>query len=53
MPVLDYYLSFHLVNTPGAYNPLQQLTYAAVVFLLAPLSIATGVARHRTQPSSG
>jgi methionine sulfoxide reductase catalytic subunit len=41
--LLDY-LSFHLVNTPGAYNPLQQLTYAAVVFLLAPLSIATGVA---------
>jgi methionine sulfoxide reductase catalytic subunit len=38
------YLSFQLVNTPGAYNPLQQLTYAAVVFLLAPLSIATGVA---------
>src|SRR6185312_5740251 len=26
------------------YNALQQLTYAAVVFLLAPLSIATGAA---------
>jgi sulfoxide reductase catalytic subunit YedY len=41
--VLLSYLSFHLVTTPGAYNPLQQLTYAAVVFLLAPISIATGV----------
>jgi DMSO/TMAO reductase YedYZ molybdopterin-dependent catalytic subunit/thiosulfate reductase cytochrome b subunit len=30
---------------PGApYNALQQLSYAAVVFLLAPLSIATGAA---------
>ena len=42
--VLLGYLSFHFVAIPGAYNPLQQLTYAAVVFLLAPLSIATGVA---------
>jgi sulfoxide reductase catalytic subunit YedY len=38
------YLSFHIVRTPGGYNALQQLSYAAVVFLLAPLSIATGVA---------
>src|SRR6202166_3743847 len=38
------YLSFHVVETPGAYNALQQLTYAAVIFLLAPFSIATGVA---------
>jgi methionine sulfoxide reductase catalytic subunit len=38
------YLSLHIVETPGAYNPLQQLTYAAIVFLLAPFSIATGVA---------
>jgi methionine sulfoxide reductase catalytic subunit len=38
------YLSFHLVDSPGTYNPLQQLTYAAVVFALAPLTIATGVA---------
>ena len=38
------YLSFHIVETPGTYNSLQQLTYAAVVFLLAPLSIATGLA---------
>jgi methionine sulfoxide reductase catalytic subunit len=42
--VLGRYLSFHVVETPGAYNALQQLTYAAVIFLLAPLSIATGVA---------
>ena len=42
--VLLSYLSFHIGETPGTYNPLQRLTYAAVVFLLAPLSIATGVA---------
>ena len=38
------YLSFHMVEAPGAYNALQQLTYAAVIFCLAPLSIATGIA---------
>jgi len=38
------YLSFHIVETPGAYNALQQLSYAAVIFLLAPFSIATGIA---------
>jgi DMSO/TMAO reductase YedYZ molybdopterin-dependent catalytic subunit/thiosulfate reductase cytochrome b subunit len=38
------YLTLHIVETPGTYNALQQLTYAAVVFLLAPLSIATGLA---------
>src|ERR1700687_2032667 len=38
------YLSFHVVETPGGYNALQQLSYAAVVFLLTPFSIATGVA---------
>ncbi len=38
------YLSFHVVETPGAYNGLQQLSYAAVIFLLAPFSIATGIA---------
>ena len=38
------YLSFHIVETPGAYNALQQLSYAGVVFLLAPFSIATGLA---------
>src|SRR5450755_799814 len=38
------YLSFHVVETPGGYNALQQLTYAAVIFLLAPFSILTGIA---------
>ena len=38
------YLSLHVVETPGAYNALQQLSYAAVIFLLAPFSIATGIA---------
>ncbi|HZU75849.1 MAG TPA: cytochrome b/b6 domain-containing protein, partial [Dehalococcoidia bacterium] len=40
---LRTYLSFGL--PPGIpYNALQQLSYAAVVFLLAPLSIVTGAA---------
>ncbi len=40
--VLTY---LHLQLPPGdPYNALQQLTYAAVVFLLAPFSIATGAA---------
>ena len=38
------YLTLHIVETPGAYNALQQLSYAGVVFLLAPFSIATGIA---------
>jgi DMSO/TMAO reductase YedYZ molybdopterin-dependent catalytic subunit/thiosulfate reductase cytochrome b subunit len=38
------YLSFHLVVTPGHYNPLEQLAYFSVVFLLSPLAIATGLA---------
>ncbi|HLI35206.1 MAG TPA: cytochrome b/b6 domain-containing protein, partial [Terriglobia bacterium] len=41
---LRIYLSFHIVETPGAYNPLQQLAYFSVVFLLAPLTILTGLA---------
>jgi len=41
---LRSYLSFHLVETPGGYNALQQLSYAAVIFMLAPFSIATGIA---------
>ncbi len=36
------YLHFHLPPPGHPYNPLQQLTYGAVVFLLAPLIIATG-----------
>src|SRR4030095_8122613 len=42
--VLRSYLTFHVVEASGTYNALQQLTYAAVVFLLAPFSIATGIA---------
>lgn len=38
------YLSLHIVVTPGGYNPLEQLSYFFVVFLLAPLAIATGLA---------
>jgi hypothetical protein len=37
------YASLHVVESP-VYNPLQQLAYTAVVFLLAPLTIHTGVA---------
>jgi methionine sulfoxide reductase catalytic subunit len=40
------YASFHLpsAGTLSLYNPLQQLSYAVVVFVLAPLSILTGAA---------
>jgi methionine sulfoxide reductase catalytic subunit len=38
------YLTLHIVEAPGRYNALQQLAYTAVIFLLAPFSIATGVA---------
>jgi sulfoxide reductase catalytic subunit YedY len=38
------YLTFHIVEAPGTYNALQQLSYAAVVFLLAPFNMATSVA---------
>lgn len=38
------YLHFHIPEAAGGHNPLQQLTYAFVVFVLAPLSIATGAA---------
>ena len=40
------YASFHLPQSEslGHYNPLQQLTYAVVVFVFAPLSILTGAA---------
>ena len=38
------YLTLHIVEAPGTYNALQQLSYAAVIFLLAPASIATGIA---------
>src|ERR1035438_5333734 len=45
------YLSLHVVETPGGYNALQQLSYAAVIFLLAPFSIATGVAMSPAVPA--
>src|SRR5579862_2196897 len=38
------YLTLHIVQSPGTYNALQQLSYSGVVFLLAPFSIATGIA---------
>ncbi|HET6933730.1 MAG TPA: molybdopterin-dependent oxidoreductase [Candidatus Angelobacter sp.] len=41
---LVQYATFHLVETPGGYNPLQQLAYFFAVFILAPLAILTGVA---------
>lgn len=41
---LRTYISFHLPPSGNPYNALQQLTYAAVIFLLAPVSIATGAA---------
>lgn len=41
---LTQYASFHLVETPGAYNPLQQIAYFLMVFIIAPVTIATGVA---------
>ncbi|HET7026754.1 MAG TPA: molybdopterin-dependent oxidoreductase [Candidatus Limnocylindrales bacterium] len=40
---LDY-LQFHLPPEGNPYNALQQLTYFAVVFVLSPLQIATGLA---------
>ena len=40
---LRTYLTFHL-PPENPYNALQQVTYAAVIFLLAPFSIATGAA---------
>lgn len=45
--VFVHYATFHLPAEPNgfaAYNPLQQLAYAGVVFGLAPLSILTGLA---------
>jgi methionine sulfoxide reductase catalytic subunit len=38
------YLQLRLPVPGHPYNPLQQLTYAAVIFLLAPALIATGAA---------
>lgn len=38
------YLSFKIPETPGLFNPLQQLAYFGVIFILAPLQILTGIA---------
>jgi methionine sulfoxide reductase catalytic subunit len=40
------YLTFHIppLNEYKPYDPLQQISYAAIVFLVAPLQIATGLA---------
>jgi DMSO/TMAO reductase YedYZ molybdopterin-dependent catalytic subunit/thiosulfate reductase cytochrome b subunit len=38
------YATLHLPEAPGGYNALQQLAYFGVVFILAPLTIATGLA---------
>lgn len=42
--VLWNYLHLHFAEQHGLRNPLQQLTYAGVVLVLAPLSLATGAA---------
>ena len=38
------YLHFQIPHTEGLFNPLQQLAYFSVIFLLAPLQILTGIA---------
>jgi len=38
------YLSFEIPPPGDPYNPIQQLAYFGIVFLLAPLTIATGAA---------
>ncbi|MET0405402.1 MAG: molybdopterin-dependent oxidoreductase [Cystobacter sp.] len=38
------YLHFEMPRETGRYNALQQLSYAGVVFILAPLQILTGLA---------
>jgi sulfoxide reductase catalytic subunit YedY len=42
--VFVHYATFHLPPEPGPsqYNALQQLSYGAVVFVLAPLALVTG-----------
>jgi len=42
-----YYATFHLPPEPNGfyvYNPLQQIAYFSVVFVLGPLAILTGIA---------
>lgn len=38
------YATLHLPEAQGRYNALQQLAYFLVIFVLAPLQIATGIA---------
>lgn len=38
------YLSFRIPEAEGLFNPLQQLTYAFVIFVLSPVQILTGIA---------
>ena len=45
--VFVYYATFHLPAEPNGFyqfNPLQQLSYFSVVFVMAPLSMLTGLA---------
>ena len=42
--VLVGYLHLQFAGPHGVHNPLQQLTYAGVVLVLAPLSVASGAA---------
>lgn len=42
--VMYSYLTLNVPQEAGGYNALQQLTYAGVVFILAPLMILTGLA---------
>jgi len=42
--VLSGFLKRHFREMPLAYNPLQRLTYLAVIFVLLPLTIWTGFA---------
>ncbi len=41
---LGTYLTFHIPAGGGGYNALQQLTYFTIVFIVAPLQIASGAA---------
>lgn len=41
---LGGYLTLNFPAEGASYNPLQQLTYAGVIFILAPISIVTGLA---------
>jgi len=44
MRIAMMYASFHMPPPGNPYNPLQELTYFAVVFILGPFMIATGAA---------